>query len=200
MTNPKTVESRGVAGRSKPAAAPAKAEPSTPDKSTKDTPVTDDRPADDRPLHDQNVVLAQLVSLTQSISALVQQNADSGDGQTNDSQERQRVVFGYDFLGVVLGRRAPSLFRLSTVDVDRDFGTLTFTNLRGATVARVRAANNTVKVLEGLRDGVAVTIDQDPNAIDDNQRIDSIVTFTSLGGVPVAIGPCKGAVGSIEVD
>jgi hypothetical protein len=182
MTTSKPAEARVVAGRAKPA----------PEKSTKDPSV-----ATDPPPTDPNVVLAQLVSLTQSISNLVQQNVEV-DEQTNDTPERLRAVFAYDFLGVVLGRRAPSLFDLKRVTVDRGFGTLTFTGLAGATVARVRAANNTVKVLLGLQEGVPVTIDQDPDAIPDGQRIDSIVTFTALGGVPVAVGPCLGPVNGYD--
>ena len=144
-------------------------------------------------------MLDQLVALTRSIGDLVQQNvgASDGTGSDVDAAERARVVFAYDFLGVVLGRRAPSVFQLKTVTVERDFGTLTFTGLAGATAAKIRAADNTVKVLEGLRDGDAVTIDRDPNAINDNQRIDSIVTFTALGGTPVGIGPCLGPVGGV---
>jgi hypothetical protein len=194
MTNPKTDESRPAAARSKPpAASAAKAN----EKTTRDAVITTNPP----PL-DPNVVLAQLVSLTQSISALVQQNVEDDDEQQTPqpSVEQARVLFAYDFLGVVLGRRAPSLFQLTTVNVERDFGTLTFTNLGIAKVARIRAANNRVKVVQGLQNGVPVTIDQDTDAntkdaIDDNQRIDSIVTFTSLGGAPVAIGPCLGPAG-----
>jgi hypothetical protein len=196
MTNPKTDESRPAAARSKPpAASAAKAN----EKTTRDAVVTTNPP----PL-DPNAVLAQLVSLTQSISVLVQQNVEDDDGQTpQPSVEQARVLFAYDFLGVVLGRRAPSLFQLTTVNVERNFGTLTFTNLGIAKVARIRAANNRVKVVQGLQNGVPVTIDQDTDAntkdaIDDNQRIDSIVTFTSLGGAPVAIGPCLGPVGFID--
>jgi len=194
MTNPKTDSSRPASGRSKPPAAPAtKADP------PKTVPPKDPVIATDPPPLDPNVVLAQLVSLTQSISALVQQNVED-DTPTSQPPAQARVVFAYDFLGVVLGRRAPSLFQLKTVSVERDFGTLTFTGLAGAKVARIRAANNRVKVVQGLQEGVAVTIDVAPDAIDDSQRIDSIVTFTELGGVPVAIGPCLGPVGSIEVD
>jgi hypothetical protein len=82
------------------------------------------------------------------------------------------------------------VFQLKTVTVERNIGTLTFTNLAGATAAKIRAANNTVQVLEGLREGVPADIGQGSKAIPDNQRIDSIVTFTAVGGTPVAIGPC----------
>lgn len=195
MTNPKTADSRSVASRSKPAAAPAKADPPTPDRSTKDKQDTGNPPPPD-----PNAVLAQLVSLTQSISALVQQNVEDDDGETPElPPERARVLFAYDFLGVVLGRRAPSLFQLSAVNVTRDFGTLTFTNLGAAKVARIRGADNRVKTVD-VTENVAVTIDENPDAIEDNVRIDSIVTFTSRGGAPVAIGPCLGPVGGIEVD
>jgi hypothetical protein len=179
MTNPKTTEQRNVASRAKP---PAKADADAPGKSAKDA--------------DPNPVLDQLVSLTRSISTLVQQNVDDGasaDLATAATAAQTRVVFAYDFLGVVLGRRAPSLFQLRTVNVTRDFGTLTFTNIGAATIAKIRAANNRVKTVE-IREGVPVVIDQGPDGIDDNQRIDSIITFTSAGGVPVAIGPCQGPV------
>lgn len=194
MTNPKTTESRSVASRSRPAAAPEKADPPATEKSTKDVSVATDPPPE------LNPILQQLVSLTQSISALVQQNVDDEPAPGPVlSPAQARVVFAYDFLGVVLGRRAPSLFQLRTVQVDRDFGTLEFTGLGDAKVARIRAANNRVKVVD-VQEGVPVVIDKGPDAIDDNQRIDSIVTFTSRGGVPVAIGPCLGPVGSIELD
>ncbi|MEV6643711.1 hypothetical protein [Amycolatopsis sp. NPDC051371] len=196
MTNPKTAESRVAAGRPKAAAAPAaKTEKQPATKSTEDSPAAG-------PAHNgQNPVLDQLVSLTRSISALVQQNVESGDDQLTtadtDAAEQARVVFAYDFLGVVLGRHAPSVFQLTTVTVVRDFGTLTFTGLGPATAAKIRAADNTVRFLEGLRDGMPVTIDQGPQAISDNLRIDSIITFTARGGTPVAIGPCLGPVGGV---
>jgi hypothetical protein len=181
MTNPKTTEQRNVASRAKPASPPAKA----------------DAPAPEKQNTDRDPVLDQLVSLTRSISALVQQNVDDGaanaDLTTAATAAQTRVVFAYDFLGVVLGRRAPSLFQLRTVNVVRDFGTLTFTGIGDATVAKIRAAGNRVKTVE-IREGEAVTIDRDPDAINDDQRIDSIITFTSVGGVPVAIGPCQGPV------
>ncbi|MFI5592237.1 hypothetical protein ACIA5G_44815 [Amycolatopsis sp. NPDC051758] len=195
MTNPKTAESRVTVGRPKAAAAPAaKTDKPVVTKSAKDV------SAEAGPAHNgQNPMLDQLVALTRSIGDLVQQNVGASDGADPDpdAAERTRVVFAYDFLGVVLGRRAPSVFQLKTVTVERDFGTLTFTGLAGATAAKIRAADNTVKVLEGLRDGDAVTIDRDPNAITDDQRIDSIVTFTALGGTPVGIGPCLGPVGGV---
>jgi hypothetical protein len=185
MTTTKPGESRAVAGRTKPAGADDKAAVT---QSTTDSPQTT--------YNDQNPVLDQLVSLTRSISTLVQQNAGTTTGEpaTTDNAQQTRVVFAYDFLGAVLGRRAPSVFQLKIVTVTRDFGSLTFTGLAGATVAKIRAANNTVQVLQGLREGEAVVIDQGVNAIPDEQRIDSIVTFTALGGVPVAIGPCLGPV------
>lgn len=174
MTNPKTSESRAVAGRGKPA-------------------TTEVEPAGDR-----DAMLAQLVSLTKSIGELAQQkNGAAADPVTvtpdDDPVLRQqdRVRFAYNFLGFVLGRRAPSVFQLTTVDVDRDHGTLTFKRLGTATVAKVRAADNVTRLIEGLVEGRPVTIDQGPNAITDDQRIDSIVTFTAVGGEPVAIGPCR---------
>ncbi len=179
MTNPKTTEQRNVTSRAKPASPPAKTDAPAPEKQRTDP------------------VLDQLVSLTRSISTLVQQNVDdnaaNADLTTAATAAQTRVVFAYDFLGVVLGRRAPSLFQLRTVTVVRDFGTLTFTGIGAATVARIRAANNRVKTVE-IREGEPVTIDRDPDAITDDQRIDSIITFTSVGGVPVAIGPCQGPV------
>ena len=66
--------------------------------------------------------------------------------------------------------------------------------------AKIRAGNNTTRVLEGLQNGQAVTIDQGANAIADAQRIDSIVIFNSPGGVPVAIGPCLGPISGGIVD
>ncbi|GAA5165293.1 MULTISPECIES: hypothetical protein [Amycolatopsis] len=141
-------------------------------------------------------VLDQLVSLTRSISDLVRQNAEVQDTTTTaaDADEQARVVFAYDFLGVVLGRRAPSVFQLTKVTVTRKPGTLTFTGLGGATAAKIRAANNVTQLLQGLAEGVPVRIDQGANAIQDDQRIDSIVTFTAVGGLPVALGPCLDAV------
>lgn len=193
MTNPKTAESRVAAGRPKAAAAPAaKTEKQPTAKSTEDSPAG--------PAHNgQNPVLDQLVALTRSIGDLVRQNAGADQLTTSDTDaaERARVVFAYDFLGVVLGRRAPSVFQLTTVTVVRDFGTLTFTGLGAATAAKIRAEDNTVRFLEGLRDGMPVTIDQGPGAIPDNRRIDSIITFTARGGTPVAIGPCLGPVGGV---
>jgi hypothetical protein len=171
MTNPKTTDSRAVAARTKQAAAEVE------------------------PTGDRDAMLAQLVSLTKSIGELAQQKNGSAGGQvtaatTDDFAEQDRVRFAYNFLGFVLGRRAPSVFQLPPVDVHRDPGTLTFTRLGDATVAKVRAANNVVQVLEGLREGRPVTIDQGDKAIRNDQRIDSIVTFTARDGVPVAIGPC----------
>ncbi|MEU0793470.1 hypothetical protein ABZ342_25645 [Amycolatopsis sp. NPDC005961] len=171
MTNPKTSESRAVAGRAKPAAAEVQS--------------TGDRDA----------MLAQLVSLTQSIGELAQQKNGSAGAQVtataaDDTSKPDRVRFAYNFLGVALGRRAPSVFQLTKVDVHRDTRTLTFTGLGPATVARVRAANNVVRLLEGLVDGTPVTIDDGKDAIRYDQRIDSIVTFTARNGTPVAIGPC----------
>ncbi|WP_410672204.1 hypothetical protein [Amycolatopsis sp. cmx-4-68] len=197
MTNTKTAEPQAVAGRRKAAASPA----ARTDEPVAEPPAADTAPgpeaAHDRP----NPLLDQLVALTRSIGDLVQQNTASGDDRTTapdtDAAERARVVFAYDFLGVVLGRRAPSVFQLKTVTVVREFGTLTFTGLAGATAAKIRAADNTVQVLEGLREGVAVTIDEGPHAIADNLRLDSIVTFTAIGGTPVAIGPCLGPVGGV---
>ncbi|WP_284740175.1 hypothetical protein [Amycolatopsis sp. RTGN1] len=190
MTNPKTAESRVTAGRPKPATAPtAKTGKEAATVSTEDSTAAG-------PAHNgQNPVLDQLVALTRSIGDLVQQNVGTGDQLTTaatDAAEQARVVFAYDFLGVVLGRRAPSVFQLTTVTVERRFGTLTFTGLGAAKAAKIRAADNTVRFLEGLRDGVAVTIDEGPKAISDDLRIDSIITFTALGGTPVAIGPCLG--------
>jgi hypothetical protein len=159
---------------------------------------------DDHPLPDnQTALLEQLVALTRSIGELARRDTESGGlptttvattDQAKDAAQQTRVVFAYDFLGVVLGRRAPSVFQLTTVEVERTPGHLTFANLNGATEAKVRAANNTVRVLKGLRDNEAVRIDDGANAIPDNQRIDSIVTFKSVDGVlvPVAVGPCLG--------
>jgi hypothetical protein len=148
------------------------------------------------------VVVEQLVELTRSIGDLVRQNAAGTGSATaaaaaDDPAQRARVVFAYDFLGVVLGRRAPSVFQLTLVGVTRESGRLTFTGLKGATAARVRSARNQVRLLEGLADGQPVRIDQAPNAIDDAARIDSIVTFTVAGGVPVALGPCLDPVDGI---
>jgi len=190
MTNPKTPESRAGSSRSKTAAAT----------STSDSPPSTNPPPPTPP-DNNKVVLEQLVALTKSISDLVQQNTAAGDGETRPlSPEEIRAVFAYDFLGQVLGRRAPRVFQLRTVGVSRDFGTLTFTELNGATVAKIRAGNNTTRVLEGLQNGQAVTIDQGANAIADAQRIDSIVIFNSPGGVPVAIGPCLGPISGGIVD
>lgn len=182
MTNPKTPESGAARSESKPAAASASASP----------------PSPDRPHNGQNALLEQLVALTRSIGDLVQQNAgSSGEVSAADTDQQARVVFAYDFLGFVLGRRAPSVFQLTRVGVKRDSRTLTFSGLNGAKAAKVRAANNRVQLLDGLMDNEAVTIDQGDqniNNINDSVAIDSIVTFTSLGGTPVAIGPCPGPV------
>ena len=109
------------------------------------------------------------------------------------------MVFAYDFLGFVLGRRAPSVFQLTAVTVIRDNDNkLTFTGLGKATAAKVRAADNHVQLLKDLTDDVSpIEIqqnDKDNQPISSDQPIDSIVTFTSLGGTPVAIGPCLPAV------
>lgn len=182
MTNPKTPESGAAASGSKPAAASTSASP----------------PSPDPPYTGQNAVLEQLVALTRSIGDLVKQNAgSSGEVSAADAAQQVRVVFAYDFLGVVLGRRAPSVFQLTTVGVTRNSGTLTFTGLKGAKAAKVRAANNRVQLLQGLEEGVPVPIDQGDQAIIDSQPIDSIVTFTSPGGTPVAIGLCQSAFGSV---
>jgi hypothetical protein len=173
MTNPKSTESRAVTSRAKPAAAEVE------------------------PTGDRDAMLAQLVSLTKSIGELAQQkNGTAGDQVTvaadDDPVLRQqdRVRFAYNFLGFVLGRRAPSVFQLTKVDVQRDTRTLTFTGLGPATAAKVRSAGNVVRLLEGLVDGRPVTIDDGKDAIRYDQRIDSIVTLTAREGVPVAIGPC----------
>ena len=135
MTNPKTPEPGAARSESKPAAASASASP----------------PSPDPPHTGQNAALEQLVALTRSIGDLVRQNAgSSGEVSAADAAQQARVVFAYDFLGVVLGRRAPSVFQLTTVDVTRNSGTLTFTGLQGATAAKVRAANNRVQLLDGL--------------------------------------------------
>lgn len=183
MTNPKTTESRAVAGRAKPATpAPAPDGP---------------RPAE--PSNgSQDVVLEQLVALTQSIKDLVRQNTEPAEPPQTDSgdpAQRARVVFAYDFLGSVLGRRAPRVFQLRRVEVTRDGGGLTFNDLRDATAAKIRSDRNVVVDLNNLRDGVEERIDgnADPSKnITNDQRIDSIILFNSPGGVPVAIGPCLG--------
>jgi len=173
MTNPKTTESRAVAGRTK-------------------------QPAEVEPKGDRDAMLAQLVSLTRSIGELARErNGTTGDQVTvtpdDDPVLRQqdRVRFAYNFLGFVLGRRAPSVFQLPTVTVTRAHRTLTFTGLGGATAAKVRAANNAEQLLEGLVEGRPVYIDQGDKPITDDLRIDSIVTLTAKDGVPVAIGPCQ---------
>ncbi len=188
MTNPKTPEPGAARSESKPAAASASASP----------------PSPGPPHTGQNAALEQLVALTRSIGELVKQNAASS-GQVSaatttsaaEAAQQARVVFAYDFLGVVLGRRAPSVFQLTRVNVTRATGAmLTFTDqdLNGATAAKVRSADNHVQLLTGLTPNTPVSIGQKappPNqAIDDGVPIDSIVTFTSLGGTPVAIGPC----------
>jgi len=203
MTTTKPAETRITTGRAKQtAAAPDKTDRPVAEKSTVDGSAAVDPVPDDR-----NPMLDQLVALTRSIGDLVQQNAghlgqtatttDITAGTELDDTERARVVFAYDFLGAVLGRHAPSVFQLKRVTVTRNPGTLTFTGLDGATAAKVRAADNTVRLLEGLSEGVPVRIDYDPDAIADNVRIDSIVTFTVAGGKPVAIGPCRGPVGDV---
>ena len=187
MTNPKTPEPGAARSESKPTAASASAS----------------TPSPDRPHNGQNAVLEQLVALTRSIGDLVRQNAgSSGEVSAADAAQQARVVFAYDFLGVVLGRRAPSVFQLTRVNVTRATGAmLTFTDqdLNGATAAKVRSADNHVQLLTGLTPNTPVSIGQKappPNqAIDDGVPIDSIVTFTSLGGTPVAIGPCLPPVG-----
>jgi hypothetical protein len=190
MTNPKTPESRAVASRTKPAA-PA---PTT-DRDMTTTSTSDNPPSPD-PSHgngDQAKLLEQLVTLTQSISNLVQQNTDASDDKPPPrSPEETRVVFAYDFLGVVLGRRDPRVFQLRTVGVTRNERRLTFTDLKGATVAKVRGANNGTQLLEGLRDNEPATIrTEGDNAIPDQVEIDSIVILSARDGVPVAIGPCQ---------
>ena len=182
MTNPKTPEPGAAAPRPKPAEA-----------STSDSP-----PSPDRPHNGQNALLEQLVALTRSIGDLVQQNAATATS-TADPDQQARVVFAYDFLGFVLGRRAPSVFQLTAVTVIRnDHNKLTFTGLGKATAAKVRAADNHVQLLKDLTDDVGpIEIqqnDKDNQPISSDQPIDSIVTFTSLGGTPVAIGPCLPAV------
>ncbi|MEV4049902.1 hypothetical protein AB0J55_01840 [Amycolatopsis sp. NPDC049688] len=174
MTNPKTTESRAVTGRTKPAAAEV------------------------QPAGDRDAMLAQLVSLTQSIGELAREKNGSAGHRTtttttDEPPEPVRVRFAYNFLGFALGRRAPSVFQLTTVEVERDSGRLTFTGLGRATAAKVRAGRVT-RLLEGLVNDRPVVIDEGENAIRDDQRIDSIVTFTVRDGEPVAIGPCRDAV------
>ena len=183
MTNPKTPEPGAARSESKPAAASASGSP----------------PSPDRPHNGQNALLEQLVALTRSIGDLVQQNAgSSGEVSAADTDQQARVVFAYDFLGFVLGRRAPSVFQLTAVTVIRDdHNELTFQGLGKATAAKVRAADNHVQLLKDLTNDVAIAIqqkDKDNQPISSDQPIDSIVTFTSLGGTPVAIGPCLPAV------
>ena len=179
---------------------PKTAEP-TPSKTTATTSTGDDHPVPEPMPDNQNALLEQLVALTRSIGELARRDTGSGGQPTTtgsttaragDAAQRARVVFAYEFLGVVLGRRAPSVFQLPAVGVTRDPGTLTFTNLDGATTAKVRAANNAVRVLENLREGEARDIDDGANAIADDQRIDSIVIFKPVDGVlvPVTLGPC----------
>jgi len=194
MTDPKPADARPAAGRPKQApATQAKTDPPVTTKSTKDNghsakPVSDEQ----HPAFDQLVL-----ALTRSIDDLAKKN---GDGLTTVTTpdplavQRDRVVFAYDFLGSVLGRRT---FQLKRVTVVRERGTLTFTDLAGATVAKIRSAANITQLLQGLREGVSVRIDEGVNAIPDGQRIDSIVTFTAVGGTPVAIGPCLGPVDGI---
>lgn len=165
MTNPKTSESRAVAGRAKP---------------------TNDSPEPTAPVS-QDVVLEQLVALTRSIKDLVERSTEPSQPQADigDPAQRARVVFAYEFLGSVLGRRAPRVFQLRKVGVTRGFRELTFTGLQGATAAKIRSNRNVVVELTELRDGAAVNIDP----ITSDERIDSIVVFNVPGGVPVAIGP-----------
>lgn len=182
MTNPKTSETRAVA-RTKPAATP-------------EIPAAKD-PAPDN----QSVVLEQLVALTQSIKELVARSTEPTPpppSDTTDPVVRNRVVFAYDFLGKVLGRRAPRVFEPRAVVVQRDGDFVTFTGLKvdglpTGTFARIRSNRNVVVLLEDLRDGEPRSVATDPNEnkqITFDQRIDSIVVFDKVGGTPVAIGNC----------
>lgn len=151
------------------------------------------------------MVLAQLVALTQSIKDLVTQNTEPVEppptepvepppAGTTDAAQRTRVVFAYDFLGQVLGRRTPRVFQPRTVDVNRRGAHLTFSGLTGVNpLAKIRSNKNVVVELGNLVNGQAVHINQstDPaKHITNDQRIDSIIVLDSPGGVPVAIGPC----------
>jgi len=147
----------------------------------------------------QEQLLKQIADLTKSVKLLAEKKSPpepvasraaastSPPTATAAEQKQRRVQFAYRFLGAMLGRAATesSEFRTPRVEVARKAGKLTFTELHGGTVARLRAADNTAEELTNLRKNVARVI-----TIPDAQRIDSIVVLDSPDGVPVAIGGC----------
>lgn len=168
MTEPKTPRTSTGPGRSKAAEAPAAPE-------------------------SQEELLRQLTVLAAAVEKLARGGPPPRPGEPPgpcpppdpDADERRRVQFAYEFLGEVLGRRGQPAFAVPRVTVTRDRGRLTFTELRGGTVARLRARDGTTDVLEELREGVAAQ-----TSIPDEQPIDSIVVLDGRDGPAVAIGPC----------
>jgi hypothetical protein len=177
MPDPKTPTPSGAQSRSK-------AEETT-------TPATDPQ-AD--PLLLQGL-LTQLTSLAASAKQLADDQTPPAGTPDPVAEERKKVLFAYEFLGEVLGRRLGSrFFATPKVTVDRDFtsATLTFTGLPATSrVARVRAAGGGVEVLplpDPLPDptqGATVPVTEIPNA----EAIDSIVILDGRG-VPLALGNC----------
>lgn len=141
----------------------------------------------------QEQLLRQLTVLASAVETLARTGAATrpaepcGPGAPAglDGVECRRVQFAYEFLGEMLGRRGQPVFSVPRATATRDRGSLTFTELRGGTVARLRARDGTTDVLEELREGVAVQ-----TGIPDEQPIDSIVVLDGRDGVAVAIGPC----------
>ncbi|WP_406356399.1 hypothetical protein [Streptomyces sp. NBC_00658] len=153
----------------------------------------------------QEQLLEQIADLANSVKMLAEKKSPptpvasraavstSPPTATAAEQKQRRVRFAYLFLGDMLGRAATesSEFRTPRVQVAREAGKLTFTELHGGTVARLRGADNTAEVLTNLRKNVARVI-----KIPDAQRIDSIVVLDGPDGVPVAIGGCVPPVSS----
>jgi hypothetical protein len=139
----------------------------------------------------QEELLAQLTKLAGSVEQLARgarpPTPPEPQPRPPDPQieERRRVAFAYLFLGEVLGRRGSPAFTVPRVSVERDADGLTFGELGTGTAARLRAADGTVDLLEGLQPGLPAE-----TSIPGGQPIDSIVVLEGKDGVAVALGPC----------
>ncbi|MEV6847949.1 hypothetical protein [Actinoplanes sp. NPDC051411] len=157
-------------------------------------------------------LLRQLIKLTESVEKLANRPAGRavpppaptptptptpppGPPEREPAEnERLTMLFAYNFLGEVVGRRNFRFTLRAVADRDRDG--LRFTELRGGTFARLRSADNRIEELENLVAGTRVKL----TVIPDDQAIDAIVVLERRGGVPVAIGNCQGPVPGVIID
>jgi hypothetical protein len=143
--------------------------------------------------------LQQLTKLAASVERLARTAPNAAAQPTLPTPEVRRPTpdvrrarFAYKFLGELLGRRGG--FVVPRVEVVRDLGELTFTNLTVdeppigeviGTEARLRAGNGAEETLQNLDEGAAAN-----TTIQNDQPIDAIVVLDN-DHVPLAIGPCQ---------